>query len=768
MPNEDDGKPVAIETQEQAAQLAAKIVHESGLSKDMVSPGSAKFLAHQILADHVIESQKQEMEKQKGEVDRLTALLAQRSGQLKPARSSWSPRNSVPSPIVPPNPNAADPPDFTDSMARPDSALLGKRAASAEKPMTEDELVHKLVALLKGGSQGGLGSRKSSRASVRRSEGDAKRMTTEIESLTGQRTTALNVPNFTELATNTIISTEGKGGDVPLFPATRQLPPLFTPTTMPTPNHEATELPVQHDSSCTTLPPPPFQNMHVIPEDIDWATVSRDVLDVVHELHQKAIEAEEQKTEMESKLNTVLASPRRYDDEVFESPVEQLGLRQGTQQYIPLAVAPPTPPLMPQGIGKPASVAGSHASSIFNAQQRLNQKNTISESPAPIEVQEYNWNMGNYGGASKQNSQAPTPVRSIPSPPHPASQEASIAGTPFLNPTPRHSAPPAPTPHQSAPHVTPHSIPANPVSHIEERRMSSATVQSVVQGTMAMPGGIPIPETKNEVAEAPVDSLPEGWKEYKTSEGRPYYYNTASGKSHWKRPTAAAGKPLMINININVDKRKKKGNSMGRDSSMAPTDVAARIEAVEATPAQEEEVPMHVETIVQESPAVVEQVPEAVPLPSMYSMQEQQDEIQQQQSVQQIQSQPSQAYAVPQSQPSAQFHHSVHSSTAPQQPLAAEPAEQPVQEEPSPHTPSARVHLANPTPDYVVDDRSGSPIIVPPLNSITTVVVEAAPGFAGNSPLAHGGGVQIRGGSMQQGSMMVTPDGNRVVNISVA
>ena len=39
-------------------------------------------------------------------------------------------------------------------------------------------------------------------------------------------------------------------------------------------------------------------------------------------------------------------------------------------------------------------------------------------------------------------------------------------------------------------------------------------------------------------------ALPEGWREYLTKEGKPYFHNKSTGKTVWKRPGSAASKPV--------------------------------------------------------------------------------------------------------------------------------------------------------------------------------------------------------------------------------
>eukprot|EP01062_Namystynia_karyoxenos_P068167 TRINITY_DN6248_c0_g1_i2.p1 TRINITY_DN6248_c0_g1~~TRINITY_DN6248_c0_g1_i2.p1 ORF type:complete len:584 (+),score=123.97 TRINITY_DN6248_c0_g1_i2:63-1754(+) len=73
--------------------------------------------------------------------------------------------------------------------------------------------------------------------------------------------------------------------------------------------------------------------------------------------------------------------------------------------------------------------------------------------------------------------------------------------------------------------------------------------------TAADPAATPRhPEPTSAALAAPA-ALPDGWREYYTAKGRPYYSNRATGRTQWARPTAAE-QPLTININVTVDKRK--------------------------------------------------------------------------------------------------------------------------------------------------------------------------------------------------------------------
>ena len=690
--------PIAVETQEQAAALAAQIIRESGLSQDMVSPGSARFIAHQILADHVIEAQKQELDRVTGEMLRLQALhgdgrqaappalAAPRSlPQSQPSRpesvcaaEKHNARASLASNFVSQEVGLfADPPDHTESMARPDSALVGKG-------LTQAELVNQLVAVLRGEPATGL-SRKSSTASALPAT-DAHRIHNELDSLTkDSRPTSMHVPNFTHLASQTVLSVEGKGGVIP-----SELPNMKGIHNLPSPERRRRSANAPRnvhedlESTSTTLPPPPFAHKDPMEETVDWENVGQEVLGVLRDLHARQVEAEEEKVQLEEQLHVAMASPRRVEDDVFDSPVAPLDVG-----AIPYAV-PQALPHLPQSLP--------HVS--------------------------------------------------------PASQPASQP----------YEEPPLPTSKATTPAVSRKSSAIPSPSHYPQKedpyRAASSTAQSAIQGSLANPDYLVSPKAASAAAPEDNGDLPEGWKEYFAGE-KPYYYNTATGKSHWKRPTAAAGKPLMINININVDKRKKRGDT-SEDQAATPVGVAVGYSTPQAHNVPHVETIVHTQSTPQDPQSVTGVAPPlshasnvvphgsspGAPLPpsarvsqvgsqrgsvtasglglsrGSYKVEGLTDQVE-------LPTEGGSIAAPPSPNPHVAAAAALDAASQRETDPSVSPAHH------TPHTTLSQAPLQGGlggltglgTLDYTIDERNGSPIIVPPMNAVTTVVVEPVEGM---------------------------------------
>ena len=793
--------PVIVETKEQAQVLAAQIIKDSGLSSELVSPGSARFMAHQILADHVIDTQKQELERLNTEIERLQHAVGGRGHQPAQETLAAPPAAAVPgsrsagegscidlTALAPAVVTTAEPPIHTDSMARPDSALVGSAAAAGGAGLTKDDLVRHLVSVLHGGDAAAAAPQLSqSQAQMSRhnsaalfagqqhpnaTANDNKRLSKELDELTHDGPVSMHVPNFTRLAAQTVGSVEAVGGVVPeALPQMRGVQRLVE---SPARNRGGggggavvgigTEAPAGSeadlDSTSTTLPPAPFSHHDPLRgREVDWSTVGQDVLTLLRELHVRQIDAEREKALLEEQLTTILASPRAVTDDVFESPVVPLDtLADDPQAFSAPATAAPPPalgaPAPPSDASAPRSVRGSRPASEVDA--------AAATAPAAAPA-----------AAAAPASKHATPVAS----------------------------------HTSAPLPVPPATPLNPQQQQHQhdhRRMSSSTAQSAVQGSFTNPSFVlptspPPPPARSVSGEQAAQSeLPEGWRQYATSEGRPYYFNTATGKSHWRRPTAAAGKPLMINININVDKRKKRASA----ASLAGGAVQEQIEsataaasAVDATPRAspshagvDAASAAHVETIVHtQDTAAATPAPHAsaasIPPPSMLADQaaaptsavpSQRASLAAPASRAQSQSQAPHPTSVP---PSARASvaasaaaaaatpgadQSAHAPLSASHPLSAAaaamdsfrgedaPAAAAATAAASNRTPSQASHPQHPfqglqpqqlgsgTPgflSYTVDDRTGSPLIVPPVNAVTTVVVEGGVGTASVSAL---------------------------------
>ena len=728
------GQPgFAVETQEQAAHLAAQILQKSGISQEMISPGNAKFLAHQILADHVIESQRIEVGRLQQELTRVNGeLKSVNRASISPSekRKNWSP---IPSPPPPPPPmntlshyDVVAAPMCTESMARPDSVLPNQAihltqsqpSQSGKKVLSESELVNHIIAVLRGQQQQQPSlSRKSSRSS--RGIGQSLAVTPSAQ--------PLGVPiHFAELAAATVRSAEGKGIDAWDIPLSKQLPPIQQPTDLhalvlqsiaaQSNGHDVTN----RTSTSTTIPPPPFSSSHPIGDDVDWPTLSSDIMRIVKDLSIRQQEVLQHNEDLELMLRN---NVRSVDDDVFETPVEQLqgGLLQAAESGLPAA------PVQQQvSAGGPPPQRFQSAQSDGPKQTPSNGSdtkgcyiNTIDVESQAIDLDQQDWNLGNYGvSASSGGAPRTTPLNSDP--------------------------------------------------YLAERRVSGvSTNYSIVQGNLADPNGFPPPISPvNKTPSLPsaksphqqphrqpsnavidpnnnLDKLPEGWKCYHTPEGRPYFYNIATSKSHWKRPQASAGKPLLINININVDK--KKGG----------TPAASR----EATPATEANLVMDVP--VEDIPAVVDQVGvpvEVEPVIDQSSIDMQIPDNRKAESI--VQDSPIQPTPGVDSVIIEEVHQTVSHPPSEVKAAAQTPGTTPVMIPTSvpnaipqpPSGPGGGEVVVEPlvTPssghfqELLPDDRVGSPIIVPPINSITTVVVEGIPG----SPPR----VAVRGGSLGPGS----------------
>eukprot|EP01060_Flectonema_neradi_P029468 TRINITY_DN4083_c3_g1_i1.p1 TRINITY_DN4083_c3_g1~~TRINITY_DN4083_c3_g1_i1.p1 ORF type:complete len:781 (+),score=160.34 TRINITY_DN4083_c3_g1_i1:31-2373(+) len=757
------GQPgFVVETQEQAAQLAAQILQKSGVSQEMISPGNAKFLAHQILADHVIESHRLEVGRLQQELTRVNGeLKTVQRASLSPSekRKNWSPIPSPPPPPPPPPMNTLShydvvaAPPCTESMARPDSVLpnanqpnqsmqhtqpplqpiQSQPSQGGGKVLSESELVNHIIAVLRGQQQQQPSlSRKSSRSS----RGGMAQPTPNTQPLTAPI-------NFTDLAAATVRSAEGKGVDAWDLPHCK-LPPIQQPTDLQAlvlqslaAGQSNPQDVTNRTSTSTTIPPPPFSSTHHIGDDVDWPALSSDIMRIVRELSLRQQDMMIQNEEMEMMLRTNI---RGVDDDVFETPVDQLqgGLLQAAEPALPAAPAVQMPP---QRFQSAQSDGPRQAPSIPSSTSNKGAGcyiNTIDVESQAVDMDQQDWTLGNYGVSASSGGLRTTPINSDP--------------------------------------------------YLAERRASGSTACSVVQGNLADPNGFPLPA--NPVSKGsskasqpqprqpssttaavvdPTNQLPEGWKCYHTPEGRPYYFNTATGKSHWKKPLASAGKPLLINININVDKKKGATPAASREPTPAtegnlireapspsipgsggsppvdqPPSLPVEVEVVDNH--SRSVVDVHVsdrkaESIVQDSPiqptpggdsVIIEEVVNEVKTSSVHH------------SISHPPSEPQPQLSVPASVPAAAPTPGATPAAAPMSTPGVAPVSTPpgigggeVLVEPL-VTPSSGQFRELPP------DRAGSPIIVPPVNSITTVIVEGVPG----SPPR----VAVRGSSITPGS----------------
>ncbi|KAJ9456734.1 hypothetical protein DIPPA_17839 [Diplonema papillatum] len=534
--------PAAVQSHEQARQLAARIVHESGVGRDALSPGSAKFLAHQMLADHVIETQRQEVERLYGEVAKLQQALNSTQHATPPAAAknrlsfrsplsgqsfhdetptktpprTHSPRSTIPSPPGPADydPHGA-PPAYTESMVRPDSGLY-----YSNKPMPEptantlprgsrifpDNFGAELPFSGAGVSVGQPGVTPI-RSSMRQSIGGTShanyaRQSAAEEDLLRQLADVLHqAPG--ELK-GEHLSTAGA-----CSPAFIHVP-NFAKLALDTINHHEAQ-----DRSVPTNLPGLQKSQHLSPSARTRAS------GILHSL----------------------GFPGYGPSAGFEAPPSTTGAapRPGYPHLTQGDSRTSTAPSPFAGKTVPDSAWGAVGGDVLAVVRELRDKQREAEA----EKAELQRRLAiAAGGGADDGAVFETPVEPLAN---------------FMDGRFTRLAIPPPTP----PEGQFDERPVQKNSHVfgarqrsqprveedfGERRHGSSTGYSVVQGSMANPGCTLLT----------ADALPEGWKMYRTAEGRPYYYNTVTAKSHWKRPTAPAGKPLMINININVDKRKKR------------------------------------------------------------------------------------------------------------------------------------------------------------------------------------------------------------------
>eukprot|EP01063_Lacrimia_lanifica_P025136 TRINITY_DN3290_c0_g1_i1.p1 TRINITY_DN3290_c0_g1~~TRINITY_DN3290_c0_g1_i1.p1 ORF type:complete len:670 (+),score=80.35 TRINITY_DN3290_c0_g1_i1:65-2074(+) len=293
---------LVVHSQEQAAALAAKILKESGMERDIANPASAKLLAHQVLAGHVIESQKAEVERLRAEVARLEGVLQTKNGALGTPGAVNPPSQAIASPSFAPSSAGS----AAGTVHSPAQAAYHSRAVRA---------MHSHSVISPPGA-----------AVVDEGPGASA----QVSAAPWDETTA---PHSTPCA-------------VMAQPAsTVQLQQAVFSGAAPRDSD------AEFNMTMTTAPPPfetPSSNAPSNDSDLDWNNVTKDVMAVLHNLTKQREAAEYERGVLQERLLQCAQSPRMVEEAVFDSPLRNPGATHDGSVFALEAAPPPViaaPPL---------------------------------------------------------------------------------------------------------------------------------------------------------------------------------------------------------------------------------------------------------------------------------------------------------------------------------------------------------------------------------------------------------------------------------------